>query len=165
MRIAGIDPGLKGAAVLIAPGEYAALRMPVAADGKSIDGATLGAWLLVQEPDLVIVEKLGARNMFAAGGKAIRKAGNEFRFATGYGVIIGALQVMGLPYKLVQPMVWKARVLAGTDMGKQAAIDFVAREYPQIDLTPDRCRSPQDGIADAACLAVYGHLMYGSKPE
>lgn len=163
MRIIGIDPGLKGAAVLLAPDEAAVLRMPVAPDGKSIDGASLTGWLLVQEPDLVIVEKLGARNMFGAGGKAIRKAGNEFRFATGYGVIQGVLQSLALPYKLVQPMVWKARVLTGTDMGKDAAIAYVQRCYPDIDLTPDRCRTPQDGIADATCLAEYGHQVYGAK--
>lgn len=157
MRVAGIDPGLKGALVVLGESKYCAtLPMPLQDDRKSIDGEAIAAWLLAEEPDLVVVEKVGARNHLGPGGRVVRKAGNEFRFATGYGVILGVLQAMGLPYRLVTPMVWKAKVLGGYGTDKEAAIAFVQDNYPQVDLTPRRCRVPQDGIADAACLAVYG---------
>lgn len=161
MNVVGIDPGVKGGLVVIGDHHTASRPMPLKKNGKDMDGAAIAGWLFTEEPDLVVVEKLGARNMFAPGGKAVRKAGNEFRFATGYGVIRGVLESMGLKYRLVQPVMWKAAVLAGTDMDKQAAIDYVQQHYPDIDLIPGRCRTPQDGIADAACMAVWGRQQLG----
>lgn len=156
MKIAGIDPGLKGGLVLLGDGPPRGCLMPLTEDGKQINGARLAAWLFVHEPDLVILERLGARSMTDQGGKAIRNAGNEFRFATGYGVIQGVLQALAIPYRLASPQAWKRRVLAGTDWSKQAAIAHVQRTLPDLDLVPGKCRVPQDGLADAACLALYG---------
>lgn len=156
MRVAGIDPGLSGGLALLSPTECYADRMPLRTDGKEVDGAAIGAWLFVAEPDLVIVERQQARNTFNAQGKAIRKTGAEFRFATGYGIILGVLQSMALPYRRIQPMAWKAAVLGERGTDKAAAIRYCQDTYPTINLIPKGCRVPQDGLADAICLAAFG---------
>lgn len=70
--------------------------------------------------------------------------------------MIGIVEAAGIPYRLVTPQAWKKRVLAGTTKDKDAAISFVRRAYPTIDLTPGKKRTPHDGIADAVCLAEWG---------
>lgn len=163
MVIAGIDPGVKGALVVLAPSYAAVLPMPLNRTGKGVDGAKVAAWLLVHEVELVVLERVQARNTFNTNGKAIRKTGNEFRFATGYGVMQGVVMAMGIPLRLVQPLVWQGAILAGYGVGKQASIRYVQDNLPEVNLTPGRTRTPQDGVADAACLAVYGrdHLRRG----
>lgn len=164
MNICGIDPGLSGAAVVLRPdGTASVLRMPVKKDGKSIDGAALSAWLLVQDIDQAVVEKIAARGHRDQNGKAIRNAGNEFRFAIGVGVIHGCLETLGIPYKTVQPMVWKSKVLGQLGTGKDAAITYAQRHLPQVELIPGKCRTPQDGIADAACMAQWGKTYITKK--
>ncbi len=153
MNIVGIDPGLEGGLVLLGE-RLLASRMPTRE--REIDGAAVARWLLFAEPDLVVVERLTARNTFDANGKAIRRTGAEFRFATGYGVLQGVLQAMALDYWLVTPQAWKRRILADTDWSKAAAITHIQATLPDLELIPKGCRVPQDGLADAACLALYG---------
>lgn len=159
--MAGVDPGIKGAVVVLTPNASpATLRMPLLSDGKRIDAGAVAAWLLAQDVDAVVVEKIGARAHRNAAGKTIRNAGAEFRFAMGVGKLLGALEASALPYREVQPQTWKAKVLGrGAASGKQGAIEYVQVHLPQVDLCPGLCRTPQDGIADAACLAVYGQTF------
>lgn len=158
-RIVGIDPGLKGGLVLIAPPDYWATPMPTRkgnSDKEIIDALAIAGWLMAAEPDLVVVEHQGARNTFSSTGKAQRRTSAEFRYATGYGKILGVLESMKIRHKTVRPQVWKRDILPGTDRDKNAAIAHVQRELPCVDLKPGRCRTPQDGLADAACIALWG---------
>lgn len=158
MKVVGIDPGKRGALVWLDDnGASGTLLMPLRGkDSKEVDGEAIAQWLLGVEPDLVVLERLGARNTFDRNGKPIRKPGNEFRLATGYGVVTGAVQAMGLPLLRPLPMLWKPAVLGSRGTDKQAAIDYCVAEHPGVDLSPGRLRVPHDGIADALCLAVYG---------
>ncbi len=165
MKIVGIDPGLKGGLVMLGDGPPHGIVMPLNEDGRDINGAKVMAWLFVHDPDLVILEKVEARSMTDASGKAIRNAGNEFRFATGYGLIQGVLQACALRYRLVRPQAWKRKVLAGSDWSKQAAIEHVQHTLPELDLIPGRCRVPQDGLADAACLALWGQMREARQSQ
>lgn len=154
MRVVGIDPGKSGGLVLIDDGEIQAERMPVTAG--AVDGKRLGTWLVLHSPDVVILEKVGARPK--QGVKSM------FTFGMGYGVVKGVLESLAIPYRLVTPQAWKRAVLAGTAKDKEAAISFIRTAYPTINLIPDGCRVPQDGIADAACLAVYGREHLRKTP-
>lgn len=146
MRIVGIDPGKSGGLVLISPDEYLSTKMPVL--GSEVDGAALGEWLVLADADLVVLEDVGARP----------KQGvvSMFTFGKSQGKVMGVLECLRIPYVLVKPTVWKARVLRGTARDKDAAIQYVRRRFPQIELIPPGHRVPQDGIADAACMAVWG---------
>lgn len=150
MIIIGIDPGKSGGIASInAAGQASGDVMPII--GKDIDGHALAGMLTAAAPDLVIIEKVGA----------MPKQGvtSTFTFGTGYGRLLGVCEALGIPYRLVTPQAWKKTVLAGTAKDKDAAIAFVRRAFPMIDLTPGRKRVPHDGIADAACLAEYGRQL------
>ena len=149
--IIGIDPGLKGGIAFLSAKGAGASVMPVA--GKEIDGRALAAALDLSRPDVVIIEKVASRP-----GQGVA---SMFRFGQGYGVIIGVCEALGIPYRLVTPQAWKKTVLAGTAKDKDAAISFVRRAYPDIDLSPGRLRVPHDGMADAVCLAEFGRQLMG----
>lgn len=83
---------------------------------------------------------------------------STFKFGLGFGGILGACGALGRRVELVTPQKWKKEVLANyEERDKAAAIDFVQKHFPTLDLTPGKTRTPQDGIADAACIAYYGY--------
>ena len=152
MLAAGIDPGLKGAvAVLDRHGVHLAQPIPVL--HGEIDVGALAALLLDPRPDLVVVERQ----------QAMPKQGVASTYKTGrnYGLILGALQTLGLPVLEVRPRQWQGTVLRGQPRGKEAAIAYVAKRFPGVDLRPGHCRKPHDGIADAVCIAAYGLAELG----
>lgn len=162
----GIDPGAKGAwAILDNDGTVAGcdifpykgddvdwwrwtqtMGQIVGADAKALVAATAEAY----------VEKVHA--MPSQGVVSMFSMGSNF------GGITAALDVGCFPYRLVTPQAWKKLVLAGTDKDKLAAITYVGRAYPTLDLraTP-RSRVPHDGKADAVCIAEYGMRFRGKK--
>lgn len=148
MKIVGIDPGLKGGLAYIEGLEAFACPMPVT--GGEIDALAIGDFFQAHEPELVYVEH----------SQAMPKQGvtSVFNYGKGFGKILGCLETMNIPYSLVRPRAWKAKVLAGTKKDKDAAINFVRCRYPHVDLKPGRCTTPQDGIADAVCIAHYWHV-------
>jgi len=83
-----------------------------------------------------------------------------FNAGRGYGAMEMALVSLGIPYEIVRARRWQTRVLKGvegTDT-KARSVLKCRREFPTIDLTPGRRRKPMDGIADAACMAIYALL-------
>jgi crossover junction endodeoxyribonuclease RuvC len=142
--IMGIDPGLRGAYACLGP-ENIAEPMPI--ESGEIDIRRLYSSILRYTPDLVMVE----------WAQAMPKQGvaSTFKYGMGFGKILGMLETRDLPHQLVRPRAWKASVLAGTKKDKDAAINYVRRKYPSIDLTPGARRKPHDGIADAVCIAEY----------
>ena len=124
--------------------------MPLA--GKEIDGHEMANFLKTLTPSVVILEKV----------HAMPKQGvsSTFKFGMGFGLVIGVCEALGIPYRLVTPQAWKKVVLAGTAKDKDAAISFVRKAYPGVDLTPGRKRTPHDGMADAICLAEYGRQLF-----
>lgn len=148
--IVGIDPGKAGGIAYIAP-NGAVNGQPMPLVGKEIDGHALAQELRHLGPDTVIVEKSQAMP-----GQGVT---SMFNYGVGFGRLLGILEALGLPYRLVTPQAWKGVVLAGTAKDKDAAIAFVRRAYPSINLTPGQKRKPHDGIADAVCIAEYGRQL------
>ena len=148
-RIAGIDPGKSGGIAFLS--EAGPLAEPMPLCGKEIDGRYLAEWLKESAPDLVVVEKVGAMP-----GQGVT---SMFTFGTGFGRVLGVIEALGLPYRLVTPQAWKKVVLAGTSRDKTAAVEFVNRAYPALNLAPGRKRVPHDGMADAVCIAEYGRTL------
>ncbi|MGJ8524317.1 hypothetical protein LMG33818_000025 [Halomonadaceae bacterium LMG 33818] len=146
--IVGIDPGKSGAIAAIGEKSHAE-KIPLS--GKEIDGALIARLLSELNPDVVILEKVGAMP-----GQGVT---SMFSFGKGFGIVIGVLEALSIPYRIVTPQAWKKCVLAGTSKDKDAAINFVRRAYPDVELVPARCRKPHDGIADAVCLAEYGRQL------
>lgn len=164
MIVAGIDPGLDGAvAILDDKGGLALLyETPVlkAAKGgkRSFDLNGMREILVFANPSLVVIESV----------HAMPKQGvtSCFNFGMGYGYWIGLMVGIGIPFQAVTPQQWKGAILGGTKRDKAAAIEFVTRRFPKINLlaTP-KSRVPHDGFADASCLALYARQLMNGGPE
>jgi crossover junction endodeoxyribonuclease RuvC len=82
---------------------------------------------------------------------------STFSTGRGFGVWEGILGALDVPYRVVRPVVWAKRVLAGTPgEGKERSIRFAMQMFPGCGLTPKGSRKPRDGRADALSLAYYG---------
>jgi crossover junction endodeoxyribonuclease RuvC len=147
MLIAGIDPGLKGG-IAVLDDRTVIVAEPLPIMQSEIDVKAIASLLLDPRPQLVVIERQ----------QAMPKQGvsSTFKIGRNYGLLLGALQVLGYPVIEVRPHRWKQVVLRGQPKGKEAAIAFVSKRYPEVDLRPGRCRKPHDGIADAVCIAAYG---------
>lgn len=74
-----------------------------------------------------------------------------------FGQLEGIVMARGHRYELPRPAQWQ-KVLAGVEgEGKQRAAIYAARRLPDLDLYPGRKRKPHDGLADAACIALWMH--------
>ncbi|MGM0783879.1 MAG: Holliday junction endonuclease [Pseudomonadota bacterium] len=151
--IVGIDPGQTGGIAYIDATSGTSHAMPMPLTSKQIDGHEIANALRGRSIDVVILEKV----------HAMPKQGvsSTFKFGMGFGLVVGVCEALGIPYRLVTPQAWKKVVLAGTAKDKDAAVTFVRRAYPSIDLTPGLKRVPHDGMADAVCLAEYGRQLMG----
>lgn len=172
----GIDPGNKGG--IAALGEDGAIDlciiMPVA--GKYIDPAALADIVYMRYSSCNVVACL--EKVSAMPGQGVS---STFTFGISYGIIMGVLAAMTIPYHLVTPQTWRKEVLVGLphkakQVGKvrtpldkardkkaikQAAIDYCRRTWPEQSLLPTkRCTKPHDGMADALCIAEYALRHY-----
>jgi crossover junction endodeoxyribonuclease RuvC len=156
MIFVGIDPGKSGAVVAIKD----TLELVYVADtptlrgkkGREYDIPEMAAILrraTLGRPCEVIVERV--HSMPSQG------VASTFSFGMGYGIWLGLLGALELPYRQVRAADWVKRLLKGMPGdGKERAILFARQVFPTLDLVPPGCHAPRDGRADAACLAYYG---------
>lgn len=149
--VVGVDPGKKGAYVIMGPGlDFKTHVMPVV--GGDINVMSMAKHILElgdTQAVIVVIEKVHSMPK--------QSSQSTFTFGSGYGKILGLCQTLGLKYDLVLPQTWKRRVLADTNKDKKSTISFVNRSWPEIDLVPAGCRVAHDGIADAVCIAKWGY--------
>lgn len=156
MRIAGIDPGKKGALAICENGTITYAR-PFALVGKEVDYTWLNNRILEFCPDCVVLEKV-----HAMPGQGVV---SMFTFGEGYGVLQGLLIANRVSYHLVTPQAWSKSILAGEDRTQDgASVRFCQRAFPAVSLmASDKCRTPHDGIADAICMAEFGYRTLGAR--
>ena len=179
-RILGIDPGQDVALCLIADAANGGTHAwMVKSPGKGVDEQGLCDAVARAAPDRAIVERVGVMP-----GQGMSSSST---FMVSWGIIRGILVGRGVPYTLVSPIAWKNKVLAGADMGppipkddepelatrvkaakaarkeaqKAAAVAFVQRCYPGVQLIGRGCRVPNHNLAEAVCLAAYGERGHG----
>lgn len=167
MIVAGIDPGkggaivwlvLEGCVVQAASGWRTEERFVA---GKEYALPAMRAALCVIAPDLVVLEAQQAMPA-TLRGRALGSASTA-SIMRGFGLWEGLLAGLQIPYRVVRPSVWTRAMLAGAPGGGKArAVAVAGRLLPQLDLTPGRLRVPHSGIADAACLALYGARECGA---
>ena len=156
----GIDPGMTGGIVGISDGGN--LIFACAADDKSggycragqIDAKAVRDYLdfaAQSGPIRIVIEQQQCRPM--EGRTSILKIGKN------WGTIIGACH----GYPVLEPLAstWTRAILGGKKWDSQAekkeyTIAFIQRRLPQLDLVLPGRRTPHDGLADAACLAMWG---------
>jgi len=148
VRVLGIDPGHKGALVLLDGSTPLQVERMPSTPKVGLDLAQVRDWLEAWRPDHTVVER--AQAMPGQGVSSIAS------YLRDYGALLGILCALRLPHETVHPSTWHAQLVGkrGGDP-KARALEVVRQRLPLLQLVPPRCRVPHDGIVDAACLALW----------
>ena len=171
--VLGIDPGKTGAAVALdmdgRPVEWIAANHPT--DGFVVKGAKshyvpscmalwiddlIGDHLPSERIRLAVIEKQTAR--------PIEGRTSCLTNGFGYGLWVGILAAMGVPYQIVSPSVWTKDVFGAapkTAERKARAILTARARIPELELTWGKKTKAHDGLADAGCIALHGLALIG----
>lgn len=143
----GVDPGKRGALVVLFDDGTDAVRIPF---DEFLYRDALGA--LDPARTVAVVEHVGA--MPGQGSVSM------FSFGQNFGFILGLLTGYKIPYVLVRPQKWKKEYSCTSD--KNTSIDVAKRLFPWFNLKrTDRCTKDDDGLAEALLLANYGRCHHG----
>lgn len=171
----GVDPGLTGAvAALYESGAVSLFDTPtyeverakkkgqkkagirtmydVAGMGDILRGLMAAHWdpddacpfVVCLEHQQPMPSKMGGRN---AG------ANQTFSLGYGYGIWVGVLTTLGLPYELVRPAIWKPKMMGGGPKEKEAARLRALSLFPQA--RGELMRKKDHGRAEALLMAEY----------
>jgi hypothetical protein len=153
----GIDPGIGGGVVLLDSNDGTVLRSirtPVFTEKnkRHYDLPGMRAALILRNHtlDLVAIEKV---HTLPRDGRV-----GAFNFGVGYGMWLGLLSGLTLPYTEVTPQRWQARMLAGLPRGPQvkaSAVRAAKSLFPKLPLN----FKADWGMADAALIAEYGRRL------
>ena len=117
MSVLGIDPGKTGALVWL---DDTGPR--IIADMPDLTGAALGACIA----DLIITEWPAVAWVEQVHAMPKQGVSSTWKFAEGYGVILGTLGALGVPVRLVTPAAWKkaARLPKDKTASQQRVIEL-----------------------------------------
>jgi len=153
-RIIGIDPGITGAIVVLDDSGSISrcIRTPIYTDGKKkhydIPGMREVLMRAVHDAGepLAGIEKVGTLPRDGRVG--------AFNFGMGYGLWLGLLSALCIPYIEITPQLWQSRMLAGLPRGpkvKASAVRAAKSLFPHIPIGV----KADWGMADAALIAEY----------
>lgn len=148
--VAGIDPGLSGAVGIIDDaggfvGVFDAPILPTSTGRRQLDASALASILSGSGPlAFVLVERVGPRPGEGPTG--------AFSFGHTAGSISAVLSVLGIPFDLIQPAVWKRRASIPAGAGKGVSIATAKRLLPAA--APYLTRVKDDGRAESLLLAL-----------
>lgn len=158
MKVLGIDPGKKGAAVLLDNnGRIITIwDTPTLTIGKKVVYDTAAMADIVQSvadgaftnPVHAAIEKVGAMP-----GQGVT---SMFEFGLGYGLWQGLIAACRVPVSFYTPQTWKKTVLAGMPPGKGASRVRAKQLWPTCE---GFGRSKDDGRAEAALIAHHHQLV------
>ena len=144
---AGIDPGYKTGGVALLQGDWAEVHdLPVFAEG-GLDAHELRQILSSVAVDYLVIEKQGARPK--------QGVSSAFKIGLGFGQVLSAVSLLGIPYQIVTPASWKKalRVPADKDGARRMAI----QQFPA--LADDLKRKKDEHRAEALLMATYGRIL------
>lgn len=157
MRTVGIDPGKTGAIAVIEGTRAAVHDVPVFGS-RSRPGEL--------NPDgmIVALRLLEPHHVYIETQQAMPRQGVSSTFATGYGygLWVGIITTLGLPWTAVRPAVWKRAMLAGLDKTDKTVSRIAAcRLFPH--LSGELARVSDHGRAEALLIAAYGQRIGGNE--
>jgi len=171
MRIFGCDPGAGGGIAYIRDGTVvSAIPMPLN-DDNQIDLPGLSMWFTACVETASAHTVVYIENVHSMPGQGVA---SSFQFGRNLGKLEGVVGAKGLRTKYVTPQGWKKKTLIadnvymGMDLEdkakrkvvqKKAAVAWAQQKFPEVNLIPERCRVPSDGMAEALCIAYYGYLV------
>jgi crossover junction endodeoxyribonuclease RuvC len=125
MIFVGIDCGKKGSISGLISNELKVI--PIATNGKDYDIGQIVSDVrsLVTNSEVFVVIERGQ----AFPGQGVV---SMFEFGKGYGIILGILSALGIPFQIIHSRVWTKEMLAGAPgEGKDRAISVAKRLFPQ----------------------------------
>jgi hypothetical protein len=161
MRIIGIDPGFAGGVACI---DTVTQELVGVCDTPLLmtRGGKKREYHVVDMAGVIRGYALARETMvWLEQAQAMPKQGvtSTFHTGKGFGVWLGILGALELPYQTVRPADWMRSLFKGLHgEGKERSVLFSSRVFPGINLIPTGCRVPKDGRADAACIAYYGWM-------
>lgn len=160
MHYIGIDPGLSGGIALIDDdGVIGTWPMPVLTIGtkKEINVTGLSRWL---ESNAYACSMVGVEIQHAMPKQGVS---SMFKIGKGYGIILGILTALKMPFTEIRANEWQKIMFAGhpkantKDLSKKIAQQL----YPSVDFkATSRCTNLHDGMTDAALIATYIKQKY-----
>jgi crossover junction endodeoxyribonuclease RuvC len=162
VRVIGIDPGKTGAVAVIEDNTIVELYdCPIITSSKKgvkpqYDERGMARIIQVEiarigcPVDKIVIEKVGAMP-----GQGVT---SMFTFGMGFGLWLGILATLPVPYELVTPQRWKKEMLmdipGGNSLKERKARSVVAakRLFPGLDLP----RVKDHGKAEAVLIAAWG---------
>ena len=152
MRIMGIDPGASGAFSLIVDNQliYAedmpTLNLRVGKrDRKRVDGHALAIEFRSMRPDKIFIE-----SVWAPLGASSSSA---FSFGQSYGVILGCIDALQIPYTLVTPQRWKKDM--SVTSAKESSLARAKQLWPEHAGDLFKLKK-NEARAEAALIAQWG---------
>lgn len=152
----GIDPGLSGAIAFLRYKSVVAIHpMPLRRYSATRDEPDTKALFDLLKAygkvECVGIEQVSVQKVFGAS--------SSFTFGRAFQAVLSAVEIACLPHVRIQPKEWKKTILIGTDQSKEAAIGFVKRMYPGVDLIPPGESKDSHDFAEAVCLAKYAQKV------
>lgn len=150
MILIGIDPGQRGAIVWRDVGgiDHAEIVMP------NISEFSLYMRVLKSRFEKQVI------HAFIEKAQSFPKQGisSAFNYGQHFGELLGVLMAFGIPHTLIAPGTWTRKMFVGAKPGspKSKALEVARRLFPEINLVPEGCKKPHDGIVDALLIAEYG---------
>jgi crossover junction endodeoxyribonuclease RuvC len=151
MKIAVIDPGLTGAAVVLeqicgAAMLISVIDLPIMGDGakRRLDAVTFARWLNNQAPTHVYIE----------AGRAMPRQGvtSMFRYGRVCGAVEGVVAACRIPVTMVEPTTWKRhlRLNSNKEDCRARAIQLLPDAASELQRVKDHHRG------EAVLLGFYG---------
>ncbi len=146
----GIDPGKSGAIAFIFGKNISQFHTPLV--GKEYDVSQMvkiitGSDTYRLENAFCVIEKV-----HAMPGQGVV---SMFTFGYGFGLWVGIIASLRIPYILVAPQTWKKEMLKDTNRDKGASIIMAEQLFPDF-----RCKFKKDeALAEALLLAEYGRRI------
>lgn len=148
MVVIGVDPGSKGAIVILV---FEGLETLSVGSSKEVSGANLYDLIVQEKADHVFIEK--AQSMPKQG------IASAFTYGTGYGGLLAAAEISKVPFTLISPRIWTLKMHLGCsgDSPKEKSAQAFTRIFPGMgEGIKNRNGKLHDGIVDAALIAMYG---------
>ncbi len=146
----GLDPGFKGAIAIIHEDGVKVIDAPTLMVGKKRDYHVHEMLRILAPYDdlyaFAAIEKVHALPPPASRASA-------FTFGKGFGLWLGVLTGLGIPYEQVTPQRWQKEMMDGMQKGKDASRAQAMALFPE--LSEELKRKSDDGRADALLIAEW----------
>lgn len=169
MLFIGIDPGLNGGIAFIGDDNTSAggrdnitlFKTPVIAM-KEYDIQAMKSLLLSK----IAASTIGIatiENQISMPGQGLT---STLQTGKGFGIWLGLLAGLEIPYQVVQARKWQNKMFSGTSpkLDTKARSEIVAKRlFPTTDFRKsERAYKADDGLTDAACISEYGKRTYSN---